>query len=427
MKKKFIALSLIFALVLCSVFFAGCSNDNNDYPVTVGSITVDECPENIVVLDKNIADIVTCIGYEVKLVGRSKEVNQASLSVVPEMGTEESPDLSSIVKSGAEMVFAGETLKSENIEKLKDKGITAVKLSKGSTDEEILTTFNTLGAFLGGNVTGRDKAMKAYDNLYSSSVATIEGSASGTTGTMSIAYLYLDSSNNLCSYNKKSFVGKVLSYTGAVNIAQNIENSLLEKEILKVSNPDAIVYDTEAVLDYLKGDKTLKNLKALKNKKTLHMDISQISLQGESMLSNITTILATLAPEVVENLDSKYISETVASTSETSVETEAESTAETEATVASAAYELGSKYNVKLNDKTVKSKLKSGENNDYIKAMQKRLIDLGYLANGNSTGYFGDMTASAIKDFQKANSIKLDGKATVKTVKLMFSKDAKSK
>lgn len=64
--------------------------------------------------------------------------------------------------------------------------------------------------------------------------------------------------------------------------------------------------------------------------------------------------------------------------------------------------------------------LKTGDNNPYVIELQKRLIELGYLA-GTADGKFEKSTYDAVKSFQKANKIAQDGVAGGGTQRVMFS------
>jgi peptidoglycan hydrolase-like protein with peptidoglycan-binding domain len=70
--------------------------------------------------------------------------------------------------------------------------------------------------------------------------------------------------------------------------------------------------------------------------------------------------------------------------------------------------------------------IKKGENSDNVILLQMRLRDLGYY-NYKITGFFGDFTGSALKDFQKTNSITYDGIAGKKTLDALYSNAAKRK
>ena len=52
--------------------------------------------------------------------------------------------------------------------------------------------------------------------------------------------------------------------------------------------------------------------------------------------------------------------------------------------------------------------LRQGDKADAVKAIQQRLIDLGYLS-GNADGNYGQKTTQAVKDFQVCNGLKEDG------------------
>lgn len=67
--------------------------------------------------------------------------------------------------------------------------------------------------------------------------------------------------------------------------------------------------------------------------------------------------------------------------------------------------------------------LKEGDENPYVKELQKRLVELGYLT-GSADGKFGASTSDAVKAFQKANRMTQDGVAGGETQKTMFSDKA---
>ena len=61
---------------------------------------------------------------------------------------------------------------------------------------------------------------------------------------------------------------------------------------------------------------------------------------------------------------------------------------------------------------------------DSVMAIQKRLDDLGYLPI-KPTGYFGESTAEAVKNFQINNELdRRDGIADTETLKRLFSTSA---
>lgn len=82
----------------------------------------------------------------------------------------------------------------------------------------------------------------------------------------------------------------------------------------------------------------------------------------------------------------------------------------------------------KSTKKTTKKKQETvisvGDYSDDVTAIQKQLIKLNYLEKGNATGYFGEDTEQAIKDFQDYNEITVTGSVDNATKKALFSKNA---
>ena len=72
------------------------------------------------------------------------------------------------------------------------------------------------------------------------------------------------------------------------------------------------------------------------------------------------------------------------------------------------------------------NKLQSGSTGDSVKALQSRLITLGYLT-GEIDGVYGRATVSAVREFQKVNGLTSDGIAGFATLQLIYTSNALSK
>ena len=87
-------------------------------------------------------------------------------------------------------------------------------------------------------------------------------------------------------------------------------------------------------------------------------------------------------------------------------------------TTASNSKSVADKYNLTI---TSDLSLKQEDENDTVKAMQLRLYNIGYIADkDNVTGYYGEVTAEAVKKFQKNNGLKETGTADNATLVLLF-------
>ena len=161
MKNKVISLALIIVLAFSAVLtFSGCSE--SEYPVHIANLEIKSKPEKIVVLDPAVADIIAYMGYEVNLEGRSDDVDQEWLSVIPSVGSAKSPDVDAIVNSGATLVFAGDTLDKAVKEKLEEKGIQVISMVYAETQTQLETNYVTLGKIFEGQISGGDKGGQSF-------------------------------------------------------------------------------------------------------------------------------------------------------------------------------------------------------------------------------------------------------------------------
>lgn len=388
-KRKNLALLLICAIVLASFGFGGCSQGSNDYPVTVGNITFDKEPENIVVLSDNLADIISCIGYDVKMVGKSDVVTQKELDIVPSVGSESTPDTAKIISQETDLVLCDEALDENTAAALEDSGVKVVKMVSAETKEELSTLYKSLGTILGGETTGKNKGIEAYNNLVASMENTKSKYSSGSI-LNTVCYLYSEN-GKLKIAGKNTFADFLLGYTGAVNVAVDSDTDEVDASNLKISNPTYIFYSDSSVLDMLKANDTLKNLTALKENKVKEISHSDMSRHGLTALSNLETM--------VNFMYSDEKSDTSSAAEQT----------------------LAEKYKIQIPDEGFKLE----DNNDNVKAMQTRLLDLGYISDEeNVTGYYGPTTEKAVKSFQNNNKLEETGTADKTTLDKMFAEDA---
>ncbi len=76
-------------------------------------------------------------------------------------------------------------------------------------------------------------------------------------------------------------------------------------------------------------------------------------------------------------------------------------------------------YDKLMSDKATAYTMKEKDRLDIIKTIQEALIKKGYL-KGKATGYCGTDTVAAVKAFQKANNLTVDGQAGTKTLQLLL-------
>lgn len=405
MKNKIISVALVLMLALSSVLvFSGCGD--GEYPVEVANIKIISEPKNIVVLDASTADIIECIGYEVKMVGRSDEVNQKSLSAAPSVGSAQSPDINKIIDTGADLVFVNDSLSDESRAKLDENKINVVNIAVAGSQKQLETTYTTVGRILGGNTVGAAKGEEAYSKLISqmedikSKVTAVDNNAALNT----VCYMY-SVNGKLRLTTSGTYGDMLLGYTGCVNVAVNIDENKVEVNTLKVANPNYLFYSDEQTLQAIKDDSVLSGLSAIKDGKTLMISADEMNRQGLSAINTLNKMVGFIHPELAVKDSDNGSSDTSA----------------TEAVVKSVADD----YKIKLDDDL---SLAPDDENDNVKAMQQRLFDLGYIDDEeNVTGYYGEVSKTAVSDFQSKNGLKDSGEADKETLAALFAENAKKK
>ena len=399
MKTKIISIALAVVTMLSAVaLFSGCSD--GEYPVEVANITIESQPKNIVVLDAPTADILIATGYDRYIVGRSDEVDQQSIAVAPSVGSYENPDTDKIINSGTNLVFAGQSINEDAKKKLQDKGIQVVTMSHGDTPKQVETNYVTIGKICGGTKTGAKKGEDTYNELLDT-----------------VCYLYTED-DRLKMMTSGTYGDMLLGYTGAVNAAVNISDNNVDVATLKIANPNFIFYADKATLDKIKGDTTLASLGAVKTGKILEVSLEEMSRPGNTALEALEKMVYFMYPD----LKPKSATDTTKAQDAKASKTDA-TTATQATTTASDSKSVADKYNLTI---TSDLSLKQEDENDTVKAMQLRLYNIGYIADkDNVTGYYGEVTAEAVKKFQKNNGLKETGTADNATLVLLFDSSAK--
>lgn len=87
---------------------------------------------------------------------------------------------------------------------------------------------------------------------------------------------------------------------------------------------------------------------------------------------------------------------------------------------------LGPSTRMALNSQeAVPNGLSLGDQGDSVERIQQLLSKYGYLASANVTGYFGEVTENAVKNFQKNNSLSSDGSVGMQTMAKLTGNDVR--
>lgn len=267
---------LTMALCLCSCE----KGENAEYPVTIGDVTITEEPLNIVVLSDCMADIISYMGYDIKMVGRSIEASQEFLSIVPIVGTAQEPNIDSIITYETDLVIAENTLSDNAKSALADTSIPVVTFENANTLDQLKALYINIGTVLGGNVTGRAQGETSYDEL----ITTLSDFKDAIPNDIvkTACYLYIDENGSLCTLTSGTIEYELFSYCGAINVFSKQEEPQVDLEQLRISTPSFIFYDDEAVLQLLEESSELSAMNALTNDHTYQVMLSEFNRQGTS-------------------------------------------------------------------------------------------------------------------------------------------------
>lgn len=328
MKRTLSILLAVCLLLSCVGLFAGCSakGDNQNYPVTVREVTIEQEPKAVVVLNDYLADIVSYIGYDIKMVGRSEECDQEFLQIVPVVGKAAAPDINTITSAGADLVIADNSLTADAKQNLEAAGIKVLQMQPATKLDELQALYVDLGTALGGKTTGAEKGQKSYDTLFD----TLDTLNTATTSfVQSAAYLYLDESGQLCTFTEGSLEQKFFNYSGTTNVFAHQTEPVIDPDHLKIESPSYLFVDSTAVLEIMQADPSLANVSALKSGHTLVIPKKNFERHGTSVEQAVFDILSYIEKVSKATPDEATLAATEAATEEaTEAATEEETTEE---------------------------------------------------------------------------------------------------
>ena len=279
--KKILSIVLSLCVLLsCAAIFSGCNKNTSDnWPVTIGDVTIEKEPENIVVLNDVFADIISYIGYDIKMVGRSEECDQEFLHVVPTMGKGAAPDTAAIAAAKADLVIADNTLSADAKSAIESGGAKVVTFDVPTASDALKNLYADLGTVLGGKTTGKEKGEKGYEGLLEM-LSTMNTATSNVVQT--VAYLYLDENNQPCTFVKGTLEYQFFNYNGNSNVFANQAAPAVNLEELKLGSPNFIFYDNDNDLAALKADQSLAGVNALENDHTCQIPKKSFFRFGKS-------------------------------------------------------------------------------------------------------------------------------------------------
>lgn len=390
----------ILAISLCAITLAaaaGCNNfsttidkftgNQEEYPVNVGHNTITTKPQKIAVLDDNVADILIACGYSDKIVAKTKDCNQEELKNVKEYGTDAKPDTASINKLNPNVVFTTDSIEYSYYKSMADSDTVVLRIKPASDIKELKLLYKNLCRVMEGSITG-EKSGEKFVNKVLKSMEAVKSKNNVVKG------CYLFKLDDKSAVTTDMFANTILEYAGVQNIAVDTDKNgaMPISRIIAADKQEGFAF-------YVLCEKGLKN-------KILQSDeFKSSNVVNKNRIVEIPSVYLTRQGNTaVQGI--KYIESQLANQKQVKGES------------------LTEDYGIELYDGISYSL----DDQDYVVlALQQRLDDLGYLPI-NPTGFYGDSTASAVKEFQVNNELnRRDGVADYETLERLFSTAAYSR
>ena len=368
-----------------------------DFPVTVNEVTIQDEPKGVVVLSPNLAEVIMALGYEMQLCGKGAACTQEDLSVLPDMTLD---DPQSILGVGADLVLTEDAPSEEQKQGLNDAGIDVVTIAPATSREDFTRLYREVGSCMMGGVKGYERGEKIAEGIFST-IDDISRQIPQTDTPVSVCYLY-DVEGGVVTGD--TLEGKLIECAGLINAASDGAGNHMDVETLLMVQPQYIFCPT-GLKDTLAQTDQYKDLTAVQEVRVYEMDPSLMEWQGNGVISAVSFMAGTVYPSLAEGT--------------TSLEPEGgESQTPT-----------GGNSDMEVGDVTSDPEqpegdsLKLGDEGDAVKNLQLRLAELGYLFV-QPTGLYGEGTQQSIMDFQYVNNLRITGVADEETVNRLFAADA---
>ncbi|WP_457943879.1 peptidoglycan-binding protein [Caproiciproducens sp. LBM24188] len=403
MLKKFTAAFL--AVCMTAAIFAGCAPKNDissgagqqDYPVTIGTVSLNAPPTGVAVLSPNLADVILSLDYEIMLKAKSADCTQSDLSVLPNVTADDAKKIKSL---GADLVLTDSFLTENQLKAMAQEGINVLKIDRATSREDLDRLYSQVGAALKGAKTGYERGKKISQSIFLT-IDDISRIIPETNVVTTVAYLY-DLNGGVATGD--TLEGKLIESAGLVNAASDGTGNKMDFESLLRANPKYIFCPT-GLKAKLAASPEYAKLSAVKEGKVYEMDPNEMLLQGRGMVEAVSYMAGIVYPELLKGTAPTSSSSGDPSSSSGTTSSSPESTS---------------------SGSTTYQTLKRNDQGADVLKMQNRLLELGYMFVKPS-GLYAQATEQAVKDFQLLNGMEVTGIADPKTLELLYSGNAKKR
>jgi len=213
----------------------------------------------VVSLAPNIGEIIYALNANMKLVGRTNYCDfPAEIKEIESVGEIMTPSFEKILSLNPNLVIASNHTTYKTYKKIKDHGIDILVLDDIETIDDIYEVINKLGKIL-----DRKENAKALNDKLQKKISTIQAKKKNN---IKVYYMLSYGRSGDYTAGGDTFVGNIISISGAINVAENLKGWKYSIEKILINDPDVILYSSEYIdIEKLKQENIYKDMRAIKN------------------------------------------------------------------------------------------------------------------------------------------------------------------
>lgn len=293
--KRGIGLVLAAVLLLsacgCDLFPAEPTPEktDTDYPVFVGSLTLTEAPQRVVVLSPVIAGWIEELGLTDTVIGCVSEGMSDAFSRASDVGSTLSPDLEAIASLQPDLILV-QTPTALTEEFVRINHIPCLTLSAAANTAELNSRYHTLGTALGGAIQGARRAKTQYDTLLEKLNTVTE-----TVGTPEVSYstLFVTTAYGHVATGD-TLLHELMTKAGAINVAKAGNNW----QMPSYNGNIQVIFCPASIKETVMASAAYKNTHAVKNNRVYAIDDALLTRQGNDLVALTEQIASALYPDL---------------------------------------------------------------------------------------------------------------------------------
>ena len=297
MKKTIKFMSFLLCILLISSLFTGCNVQEQietvgdvimqEYPVTIGEVTVNQKPKKVVVLTDALADAVIASGFETSLIAAPEESDHNNFKTLTKINPE---DTASIIALTPDLIISN-VYSEEQKAAFTEAQIPFVTINLARNREDYERLYKELGAVLGGSNTGANNALENARSIFTT-LDDLQRIIPESIVVKTACYIFDTEGKGVTG---DMLAGTVMNYCGLSNIFAGGENGEYDIEYLKIIDPQYIFCPIGLKEEIMKN-KEFKDLDAVVNDRVFEVEEKLAKRNGRSIITFATTIAGMLTP-----------------------------------------------------------------------------------------------------------------------------------